>query len=130
MNGLSAEFGLVYGSGYLYNMEENYGNYRNIIVDEFDENSVSKDLQKVVFYTATQILSENSKIISESGKNSLIYSSESEKPCGYLPFAFLPDKGIIALGDQTFLIEPYCYTADNYNLIQNLADFLCEPSND
>jgi protease-4 len=130
MNSLSAEFGLVYSSGYLYNMEENFGNYRNIIIDEFDENSMSKDLQKVVFYTATQILSENSKIASESGKHSLIYSSESEKPCDYLPFVFLPDKGILALGDQTFLIEPYCYTADNYKLIQNLADFLCETLTD
>jgi protease-4 len=130
MNTLSAKFGMVYGAGYLYNMEENFGNYRNIIIDEFDENSVSKDLQKVVFYTATQILSENSKLDSGNSKNLLMYSSESEKPCEYLPYAFLSDKGILAIGDHTFLIEPYCYAADNYRLIQNIADFLCEPLTD
>ncbi len=127
MNSLSAEFNLVYGAGYLYDMKRNFGNYRNIILDEFDENSVVKGLEKVVFYTATQILSENNKIESESRIDSLMYSSESEKPCEYLPYAFLPERGILALGDQTFLLEPYCYTFDNYRLIENIIEFLCEP---
>ena len=54
----------------------------------------------------------------------MTYSSESESTGEYSPIVLLPEKDILAIGDQTFLMEPYCYTFDNYYLIENIADFL------
>ncbi|MCW4032913.1 MAG: S49 family peptidase [Candidatus Bathyarchaeota archaeon] len=121
MNSLTTDFGMLFGNGYLYNLDEKHGNYRNIIIEEYHDNNITQGLQKTVFFTATHILSESGKI---GFTSEMTYNSESESTGEYSPIVLLPDKEILAIGDQTFFMEPYCYTFDNYYLIENIADFL------
>ena len=121
INSLSMDFGLAFNNGFLYNLEEKHGNYRNIIIDDFHDNNMTQGLQKIVFFTATHILSESGKI---GSTNVMTFNSESEISGKYSPLVLLPEKRILAIGDQTFLMEPYCYTFDNYRFVENIADFL------
>ena len=122
MNSLSSEFGLVFAMGYLYSLQENYGNYRNIYLTNFKNSTVTKGLSRVVFYTTAYIYPTGGEIAYTSAST---FSSESEISKEYSPIVLLEGK-ILALGDQTFLGEPYCYAYDDYKLIQNIADFLTE----
>ncbi|RLG92526.1 MAG: hypothetical protein DRO36_01080 [Candidatus Hecatellales archaeon] len=120
INMIANVFGLVFSNGYLYNLKENYGNYRNIIIKNFAPVNLTKGLREVVFFTTTYICG-GEKVCWTSNNT---YSSESGYANVYPPIALAYKGRVLAIGDQTFLTEPYCYIKDNYRLIKNVAAFL------
>ena len=125
MNTLSTEFGIVYRDDYLYNLKDNGGNFRYIYLTDFENNSITKKLNKIVFYTACSI-SPPEKGMIFTDENT--YSSAREVPGRYSPVV-LTDSNVLAIGDLTFLTEPY-NVLDNNQLISNIADFLTDTSGD
>ena len=115
VNTLATNFGLFFANGYLYNPDENYGNYRNIVVNSF------KDLpaKKLVFFTATYLVGNG---IAFTTNNT--YFSGSNTPSEYAVVAIKDN--VMAIGDQTFLEEPYCYVEDNSKFIEFIAKFLID----
>jgi hypothetical protein len=118
INGLSSEFGIVYEEGYLYNMRENDGNFRNIFLKQFAESEVTEGLQKIAFYTSCPITSEGKIILGDENT----FSSRKEAPQQFSP-AVLKDN-ILAICDLTFMTDPYNTLLDNPQLVSNIADFL------
>lgn len=125
MNTLSTEFGIVYWDDYLYNLKDNDGNFRYIYLTDFENGSITKKLNKIVFYTACSI-SPPEKGMIFTDENT--YSSAREVPGRYSPVV-LTDSNVLAIGDLTFLTEPY-NVLDNNQLISNIADFLTDTSAD
>ena len=124
MNTLSTRFGLLYAKGYLYNMEEHYGFYRNIYVRGFEDHELTKGLSSIVLFTATQIYTAGTRVAWTTGNT---YSSTAERASNYTTIAFVEGKGkVIAFGDLSFLDEPFCYVGDNYRLMQNLVSIITE----
>ncbi len=122
MNSLTTHFGVAYGSGYLYNEQEYYGFYRNVYINSFGESSVTQNLSSLVFFTAAHIYSLNDGV-ALTAKDT--YSSVSERTMNYTVIAMVEEKGtMIAFGDLSFLREPNCYVADNYQLILNMVSTL------
>lgn len=122
INSLAAEFGVLFWNDYLYNLKENAGNFRYIYLKEFAEDNVTKGLQRVVFYTSGSVFG-NGIIFTDSDTYS---SSKGEK--GRYPVAVAAmDSRVLAIGDVTFLSEPY-NVMDNNRLIYNIADFLAPPA--
>jgi signal peptide peptidase SppA len=122
INSIANTFRISFASGYLYNEEHYYGVYRNIYVTEFSDNPLTRNIGSLVFFTATYIRSDG-RGIAWPPENT--YSSQSEKPGRYPVIAFSKNNGtVIAIGDITFLMEPYCYLEDDYKLITNLADYV------
>lgn len=118
INSVANRFGLSFAKGYLYNEEKYYGFYRNIYITGFRESPVTRNISSIVFFTSTYIHSMNSGVAWTSNNT---YSSTAERSGRYDVIAFVKRNGtVIALGDQTFLKEPYCYVEDNYKLILNL----------
>ena len=124
INSLAVEFRVVFGNGFLYNLEEYYGNYRNLIISDFKESNITMGLKTLVLYTASHIYSNN-QVAFTSDKT---FSSEGELAKKFSPITFLSERGVLAIGDQTFLTEPYCYIEDNQKLVSNIADFLTRTS--
>jgi len=125
VNSLAVNFGLSFGKGYLYNEEEHFGIYRNIYVRNFSSSALTRNLNSIVLFTSTYIRSVSSGIAWTSNST---YSSVAERSGRYATIV-LTEQGqgkIIAFGDLTFLMEPYCYVEDNYKLIDNLASLIAE----
>jgi protease-4 len=119
-NSIGVKFGLTFMSGFLYNLKENYGNYRNIIITNFKD-PLSKDVKKVVFYTSTYIHTIGNSVAITS--NSTVYSGNEKE--GEYSVISINDK-VMAVADFTFMTEPYCYEEDNYKLIKNIINYLVE----
>lgn len=121
LNDLAAEFGLVFQPDYLYNTVENEGNFRNIRLTDIATGTLTAGLQQVVFYGAHSILTAQPALLAGSGDT----RSSSSEHTGPLVVAVLAGNGsVLALGDTTFMSEPYNATYDNDRLVANVADFL------
>jgi len=122
INSLANHFGLSFAKGYLYDEEEHYGLYRNIHVRQFANTSLTGNLDGLVLFTATHVRSNGGETAWTSGDT---YSSTAERTGVYAPIAQVELNGTVAaFGDLTFLVEPYCYVEDNYQLILNLVSAL------
>ena len=121
LNSLSEHWGIHYGNGYLYNQEENYGYYRNIIVDDIRDSFLSEGVDELVFYTAGPVYSESRGYMTTSTHT---YDSVTERPGEYdvVSIYKLGDQKVVAFGDMTWLMEPYVNAADNYKLLENLVE--------
>jgi hypothetical protein len=121
INDLAARFGLLFQDDYLYNTSENEGNFRNIKLTDLATQPLTAGLKQVVFYATRSIVSDQLALIRGSGDTR---SSRSEG-AGDLVVATLAAGGrVLALGDLTFMTEPYSDTHDNHRLISNVASFL------
>lgn len=121
INNLSIKFGLIFEPDYLYNMKENDINYRNIFITDFEDNEITKDLDKLALYTAGSISSVNGSI-SYTDKNT--FSSVLETRTKLSPIAMVQEASVLAIYDLTFFVEPYNGIADNNRFISNVADWL------
>ena len=123
INALSSHFGIIFWNDYLYNLKDNDGNFQYIFLTDFKDNNITKDLEKIVFYTACSIVSEGNGI-AFTDENT--YSSTKEIKGKYSPVVLANDLKVLAIGDLTFLMEPY-NVLDNDQLISNIADYLTSP---
>ena len=123
VSSLSAEFGLVFESGYLYNLKENDGNFRNVFISRFGTNELTKNLTKIVFYTAGYI-SPATNGIAFTDDNT--FSSVMEVKGRLSPIALSSNSKVLAISDLTFMTEPHNAVYDNNQFISNIADWLAE----
>jgi len=125
LNSLSRSFGLTFNGDYLYNTIENEGNFRNIILADgsFAEHPLTDGLEKVVFYGSHSIQTGPGSIPLLMGDDNT-WSSATDR-AGGLNLAALGSNGrVLALGDLSFLTEPYNTVFDNTQFIARIADFL------
>jgi len=123
VNSLSSEFGLVFESGYLYNLTENEGNFRNIFIYQFGTDDLTKNLAKIVFYTAGYI-SPATNGIAFTDDNT--FASVTETKGSLSPIALSSKSRVLAISDLTFMTEPYNTVYDNNQFVSNIADWLAE----
>jgi protease-4 len=124
-NSLANRYGLTFGKGYLYNEGEYYGLYRNIYVRGFANNTITRDLDTIVLFTATYLHSTDSD---SAWTTSDTYASVAERQDSYVPISVIT-KGngtVAAFGDITFLMEPWAYVEDNYDLVMNIVYTISE----
>lgn len=127
MNSIANRFGLHFGKGYLYNMINNWGSYRNIYVTGFEETWLTKGVEELVLFTSTHLSPTDSDVAYASYGT---FNSISEKTDIYAPVSLL-DKGnttVVAFGDITWLMEPWIGVADNRKMANNLVMKIVEKS--
>ncbi|HSR35288.1 MAG TPA: hypothetical protein VLY63_32355, partial [Anaerolineae bacterium] len=121
INDLATRFGLIFQSDYLYNTVDNEGNFRNIKLTNFADNALTQQLDQLVFYAAHSIVSEDEALLVAGGETR---SSASERTEDLTVGLLAADGAVLALGDLTFMTEPYNTVYDNDQLVANIADFL------
>lgn len=125
-NPILAPYGLAAENGYLYNLQENEGNFRNIKISQFEEHPLTENLGMVVFYGAHSLNNPTGQTLAASSPET---RSSLNDAAGQYPALALDSSGnVLALGDVTFLTNPYVTVADNRMLVHNLAGFLLSGS--
>lgn len=124
LNSMASSFGIIYANDYLYSLENNDNNYRNVVYTHFKESQLTKGLSKegkIIFYGGGSISAPGHEIILG---DETTHSSISEGGRVMAAAVLNADDKVLALGDLTFLTEPYNTAESNGILINNLADFL------
>jgi hypothetical protein len=128
LNSLARQFGLVFNGDFLYNTVENEGNFRNIFLQDgaFAEHPLTDDLEKLVFYgTQSLTVVPGGQALLNSDQNT--WSSTTDRPGGLTVAGLGGEGNVLALGDLTFLTEPYQSVYDNGRFAARIADFLAGP---
>ncbi len=127
-NTLLAPFEITVADDYLYNLVENEGNFRNVVLTHFAASPLTEDLGRVAFYASHSITSPTGLALISADEHTL--SSRTDQS-GELAVAMLAaNERVLAVGDLSFLSPPYDQVADNARWIANLTGFLLggEPS--
>lgn len=121
INSLAGAFGIIYQDDYIYNLVENDGSYLNVIFDEFEENALTNNLDRIVFQGANSLrVGEGALILGDENT----FSSLRERPGDVTVVALTSSDRVLALPDMTFLTGPYNTFADNDVFIDNIVHFL------
>lgn len=124
INSLAGSFDIVYANDYLYSLESNDNNYRNVVYSNFVDGPITKGLNgasKVIFYGGNSISAPGHEIILG---DDTIFSSLGQSGHPMAAAALTTNDQVLALGDLTFLAEPHSSVESNGMLINNIADFL------
>jgi hypothetical protein len=117
---LAAEFGISYGSGYLYDMTENANNFQGVFAEPAGETPLTNGTDRVVFRDATPLAVDgNVTPVLTSREVSL----SSTRDAGDYTVAGRVGN-VTAVGDTTFLEPGVASTADNDRFVTNVARFL------
>ena len=121
LNSLSDHWSLHYSNGYLYDVEENYGFYRNLIITDIRDSILSEGVDELVFYTTGAIVSRGNGVVKT---NPNAFNSVSERGDMYSVVAVNTNDNctVLAFGDTTWLMKPYINAADNMVLLENLVE--------
>jgi hypothetical protein len=123
LNSLASSFGLAFADDVLYNTVDNAGNYQYIILKDLAVSPLTAGLQEVVFY-ATHSLSVDGETLIAADENTA--SLLSERQGGLATMSLGGEGRVLAVGDYTFMTEPYDTTASNGRLIANIADYVAD----
>ncbi len=121
INSLAQRFGVVYFDDYLYNLEDNAGNYRNVKLTPTEGNSLNRGVETVVFFASHSIRGEGHALLTGGPHtHSPMRTGETSLTAALLTM----DERVLALGDLTFLTAPYHTVADNDRFLSQIADWL------
>ena len=130
LNDLANAFDITFRGDYLYNVTENEGNFRNILLDEADfaADPLTEGLERLAFYSSHSLQTGPAAAPLLMGDDNT-WSSATDRPGGLTLAAVSPaeeeDAGrVLALGDFHFLLEPYNAVYDNGAFAARVADFL------
>ncbi len=129
LNTVATAFDITFLGDYLYNTQENEGNFRNIILNEdgFGESALTAGLETVVFYGAHSLrVGPTAKVLLAGDDRT--WSSATDRPGGLTLAATSRDERVLAVSDLHFMNEPYFTVYDNGRFIAQIADFLAESS--
>lgn len=121
INSLANRWGLHYGKGYLYNMVNYHGFYRNIKVTQFRDTFLTEGLETLVFFTSTYLSPTDADAAYASYST---YNSVTEQTRVYATVSVIEsgNSTVVAFADATWLMEPWIYTGDNQRLAMNLVE--------
>lgn len=123
-NQLLAPYSMAFRNDYIYNIERNEGNFRNIFLQPTLQNAISSEIEEVVFYGAHSISGSGIALLTGDEKNVSSLTDMSDIP---VAAALSLNGNVVALSDLTFMSAPYFQVKDNARFIANLASYLSTP---
>lgn len=121
VNPVLAPYGLSFVNDYLYNLQDNEGNFRNVKFIDFADSPLTDELKMVVFYGVHSIQTNAGSFLVRSDRNT--FSSLTDQRGTFVPLALSANGQVLAAGDFSFLTNPYSQVADNGVLLGAIADF-------
>lgn len=121
INPVVMPFGIMVNKDYLYDLDKNEGNFRNVYFSQFNKNSVTSGLSQVVFYGTHSLTTQGGTPLILGDAHTL--SSNTDSGNNLASAVLSADGNVLAFGDFSFLIPPYNTVADNSLLVNRIADF-------
>ena len=121
VNDMLQPFKVSFNNDYLYNLNINEGNFRNVYVQPQTGSEITSGIEEVVFYGARSIDSPG-KSVGVGLEQTL--SSLTDTEGTYSPLALDLSGNVLAIGDVNFLSHPFNEVADNFTLIENISGFM------
>ncbi|MEM3615994.1 MAG: S49 family peptidase, partial [Candidatus Methanomethylicia archaeon] len=118
INTISQEYGMYFSDGHLYDLKHNYGIYRNIIISNFTNHVLTSNINELTLFTAAHIYGGKGLAYTLN----TTYLSLLDIKGVYIPIA--ANNNVIAIGDLTFLLDPYQDISDNKIFLENLIKFI------
>ena len=115
---LTNEYGLSYDNGYLYNMEENSNNYRNVYATPSGDSPLTEGVDRVVLHESVGVNGGQSVLTATDGTTQSTTRRSENYP------VLTRSDNLVAAGDSSILDQEWLYRADNEELVGNLLDFL------
>ncbi|NIS81708.1 MAG: hypothetical protein GTO14_16220 [Anaerolineales bacterium] len=121
-NSLLVPFDIAFSDDYLYNLLQNEGNFRNVLFHSFAEDPLTEGLTTTAFYGARSVTTHTGIPLIIGDDNT--FSSRTDTSGDHTVVMRSSDGGVLAIGDLTFLTNPYQQVADNPLFIARLIEFL------
>lgn len=124
LNSIAGVFGIIYANDYLYSLENNDNNYRNVIYTNFSSSPITEGLgsdDRLIFYASGSLSAPGHEVIMG---DDTVFSSTSEGGRTRAAAVLTANDQVLAVGDLTFFTEPYSAAESNGILINNVANFL------
>jgi hypothetical protein len=116
---LSSGLGFHFDTEYLYNIQENDGNYRNVVVQPRGGDAFA-DVERMTMYTAAEVHTR--------GGQPVLFTTEGTRETGTNRTGAVPvaavDGNVLGMGDTTFLDASHYNVADNEAAIGYVVEFL------
>ena len=116
---VGSPLGVGFGSGYLYNMEENANNYQGIYAAG-GEAPVAEGVDRAMMREAVPVVHDGGTVGLTAAEGTTLSTT---RDAGTYP-TLVQNGNVVAVGDTDFVKPEDAYDADNEVLIGNLADFL------
>ena len=120
-NLLLQPFDLAFADDYLYNLEENDGNFRHLILTDIQDSPLTQGVRQVIFYAAHSLQSSPQPLLRTSPTTR---SSLTDAPTPSVVASLDSSGQVLAVGDLSFLQAPNHLMADNQQWIAGIAGFL------
>lgn len=115
---LMSRFGIAFGNGYLYNMEDYDTNYRNVYGVPRGNSTLTEDVDRLVFHESTPVQGGTPVVRATEGTE-LSQTRTTDQ------YGLVARSGnLIAIGDSSVLGQGYYRRADNEIFVGNLLEFL------
>jgi len=119
INSIAKTFGIHFSDGYLYDLNCNYGVHRNIILREFKDHPLTRNIHELTMLTASHIYGGEIKLAYTLNTTKLILTDVNEK---FNPI--VKSGNVIAIADLTFLLDPFVTLSDNEVFMENLVEYI------
>jgi hypothetical protein len=120
-NLLLDSYDITFNDDYVYNLTSNEGNFRHVIFSQFAKDPLTRSLSKVVFFSTHSIKTGQTALITGDAHS---FSSLTDSGGGLITAAAAQQGKVLAIGNMTFLTNPYYQVADNQQLVMNIGKFL------
>lgn len=132
INSIAYKFGIVFSSGYLYNLKNYWGIYRFVVVSNFSENGMSfkgskstssllfRNISKIVVMSSSAIYSTN--IYEAAYTDNETYLAITDKRAQYSPIITSYYGRVFAIGSLDMFVQPFISLYDNEKLENNLLE--------
>jgi hypothetical protein len=119
MTNLASEYGLVFGTRYLYDTTTNDGNFKNVLASPTDADD-APDLDRVAMYTAARVEVRGGQVLLRTPDTTELSNGGEAGRYGVA----VRKGNVVALGDSTLLGDGRHNVADNEAFIGEVAGFL------
>ena len=122
-NLLLEPFDIAFADDYLYNMVENEGNFRNVLINDLVDHDLTGGIEQLVIYGGHSVTS-GGKQLAKTGGNTLSSTNEGDEIYSVMDIVESGDGSVIAIGDLSLITSEYVLSSDNQVFVKNLAKFI------